>query len=572
MAYKGNSGRGKRPSSGRRSSGDDSAKRTWNQRTSHEDDAASVKTDRAPREGGETMERRPGKRNDERGTFKRERTASGDPSDKSAFVKSNENTGEGNLSEGVEKKGDRPYSDRGDRKPFPRKDNFYGDRKDRREGGERDSGRERKPYEGRGEGKPFRRREASDDRKPFRGDVEKGERSFSRSGANADRTERKPFSGRAERKPYPKKDSYGDKKNYRIDSEKRERSSYSESGERKSYPRDTVSRDKNKFSSEGTTGFDRSERKGSFSNPQEGDASDFKRPYVKKTDGKRNYDNTKRSNGYDRKPLRKRSDRPSGNDAEKEKFVFKYPDGTVRPEKLTRLNKYIANSGICSRREADELIKAGLVSVNGVIVTEMGIQVSRTDIVKYNNTAIRKERKVYVLLNKPKDYITTTDDPGERKTVMSLVENACKERIYPVGRLDRNTTGLLLVTNDGELTKKLTHPSSNIKKIYHVELDKNLATSDLKKIAAGIELEDGFIKVDEINYDGDGLDKSQVGIAIHSGKNRIVRRIFESLGYEVRKLDRVIFAGLTKKDLPRGKWRNLSEMEVNMLKMIAGTR
>jgi 23S rRNA pseudouridine2605 synthase len=177
-----------------------------------------------------------------------------------------------------------------------------------------------------------------------------------------------------------------------------------------------------------------------------------------------------------------------------------------------------------------------------------------------------------VLLNKPKDYITTTDDPEERKTVMRLVENACKERIYPVGRLDRNTTGLLLITNDGELTKKLTHPSSNVKKIYHVELDRNLAVGDMKKIAAGVELEDGMMHVDEINYDGDGKDKSQVGIAIHSGKNRVVRRIFETLGYEVKKLDRVIFAGLTKKDLPRGKWRNLSEMEVNMLKMIAGTR
>ncbi len=244
----------------------------------------------------------------------------------------------------------------------------------------------------------------------------------------------------------------------------------------------------------------------------------------------------------------------------------------MREEKLIRLNKYISNSGICSRREADELIKAGLVSVNGKIVTEMGIKVSRHDVIRYNNTPIRKERKVYVLLNKPKDYITTTDDPEERKTVMKLVENACKERIYPVGRLDRNTTGLLLITNDGELTKKLTHPSSHIKKIYHAELDKNLSLADMKQIAAGIQLEDGFIKVDEINYDGTGQDKNHIGLALHSGQNRIVRRIFESLGYEVRKLDRVIFAGLTKKDLPRGKWRYLSELEVNMLKMIAGSR
>ena len=240
-------------------------------------------------------------------------------------------------------------------------------------------------------------------------------------------------------------------------------------------------------------------------------------------------------------------------------------------ELLIRLNKYIANAGICSRREADNMITAGLISVNGNIITTLGTKISPSDVVKYNNETLRKERNVYVLLNKPKDYITTVEDPENRNTVMNLVFKACKERIYPVGRLDRNTTGVLLFTNDGELTKKLTHPSTNIKKVYHVELDRNVKLADLEKIKAGIELEDGIAQVDEIDYDHPS-DGSHIGIELHSGKNRIVRRIFESLGYEVQKLDRVFFAGLTKKDLPRGRWRFLTEMEVNMLKMLTGTK
>lgn len=236
----------------------------------------------------------------------------------------------------------------------------------------------------------------------------------------------------------------------------------------------------------------------------------------------------------------------------------------------TRLNKYIVNTGICSRREADDLIKAGAVMVNGVIITEMGFKISPTDEIRYGGQTLRRERPVYVLLNKPKDYITTTDDPMDRRTVMALVKDACRERIYPVGRLDRETTGLLLLTNDGEITKKLTHPSYGIKKIYHVELDKKIKLGDLQKIAEGIELEDGFIKVDEISTVGD--DKTQVGVEIHSGRNRIVRRIFEHMGYSVKKLDRVYFAGLTKKDLPRGRYRILTEMEVNMLRMLTGKK
>lgn len=236
---------------------------------------------------------------------------------------------------------------------------------------------------------------------------------------------------------------------------------------------------------------------------------------------------------------------------------------------LVRLNKYIANAGICSRREADDLISSGVVQVNGKTIVEMGYRVKPTDIIKYGGQTLKKERLVYLILNKPKDYITTADDPQKRRTVLELIQGACKERVYPVGRLDRATTGLLMFTNDGDLTKKLTHPKFGVRKIYHVELDKPLKRVDLDKIAEGLELEDGPIKVDEISYVANGIDKTQVGIEIHSGKNRIVRRIFEHMGYNVRKLDRVMFGSLTKKDLSRGRWRLLSDSEVGMLKMIS---
>jgi 23S rRNA pseudouridine2605 synthase len=242
---------------------------------------------------------------------------------------------------------------------------------------------------------------------------------------------------------------------------------------------------------------------------------------------------------------------------------FKKPSGD-----LVRLNKYIAAAGICSRREADDLISAGLIMVNGKTVTQLGSKVNPGDEVKYNGERIRTERKVYLVLNKPKDYVTTTDDPKERKTVMLLIKDACTERVYPIGRLDRNTTGVLLFTNDGDLAKKMTHPSSNKKKIYHVFLDKNFSAGDMKKLAEGLTLEDGFIQPDAISY-ASSENKREIGLEIHSGKNRIVRRMFESLGYRVDKLDRVYFGGLTKKNLPRGKWRFLSEKEVNMLKMNA---
>ena len=238
----------------------------------------------------------------------------------------------------------------------------------------------------------------------------------------------------------------------------------------------------------------------------------------------------------------------------------------VKDDGLIRLNRFIANAGICSRRKADELIAAGVVSVNGVPVTELGAKVDPArDQIRYNGESLRREKMVYVLLNKPKDYITTTEDPQERKTVMSLVEKASKERIYPVGRLDRNTTGLLLMTNDGDLADKLSHPKNNITKLYNVELNKSLSQGDLNKISFGLELEDGLIKPDQVSYVAGG-SKKEVGIQIHSGKNRIVRRIFESLGYEVVKLDRVVYSNLTKKDLPRGRWRYLEEKEIIQLK------
>ncbi len=248
------------------------------------------------------------------------------------------------------------------------------------------------------------------------------------------------------------------------------------------------------------------------------------------------------------------------------KKQIEYKEKHYDPDEPVRLNRYLANAGVCSRREADTYIQAGVVKVNGEVITELGTKVKRSDEVMFHDQTINMEKKVYVLLNKPKDYVTTSDDPQNRKTVMDLVKNACRERIYPVGRLDRNTTGVLLLTNDGDLATKLTHPQYLKKKIYHVYCDKSVTAGDLRQIADGIMLEDGEIHADAIDYASD-VDKKQVGIEIHSGRNRIVRRIFEHLGYKVVKLDRVYFAGLTKKNVKRGDWRFLTQDEVNMLKM-----
>ena len=272
----------------------------------------------------------------------------------------------------------------------------------------------------------------------------------------------------------------------------------------------------------------------------------------------------------DRKPFDRptRNTRPAGKKPQtsnlRPQTSAKHPEGAMR------LNKYIAHAGICSRREADELIAAGSVKVNGKVVTEMGYQVMPGDEVSYGGEKLRSERLRYFLLNKPKGFITTTDDPQERRTVMMLMDGCCAERIYPVGRLDRATTGLLLFTNDGELAKRLTHPSTQVEKVYQVELNKPVTKEDMKKLLEGIELEDGPMHVDDIQYAAVGktVDKRIVGVALHSGRNRIVRRLFEALGYEVHKLDRTVFAGLTKKDLPRGRWRELTDKEVGFLKMI----
>ena len=277
------------------------------------------------------------------------------------------------------------------------------------------------------------------------------------------------------------------------------------------------------------------------------------------------YNNNNRQGGYNNNRPGASFNRQGGQrfTPRPKQIVYDVPE--VDPNEEVRLNKFMANAGICSRREADELIQQGLVKVNGNVVTELGSKIKRDDVVEYNDKVVTLENKCYILLNKPKDCVTTSDDPDGRLTVMDIVKNACKERIYPVGRLDRNTTGVLLLTNDGDLASKLTHPKYVKKKIYQVWTDKDIAEDDMQQLADGIELEDGPIHADAISYVNDH-DKNQAGIEIHSGRNRIVRRMFESLGYRVTKLDRVYFAGLTKKNLPRGRWRYLTQEEVNFLK------
>lgn len=300
-------------------------------------------------------------------------------------------------------------------------------------------------------------------------------------------------------------------------------------------------------------------------------SSDSKgRAYIKGDATKAKSDRSSGNQSKDARPFRKRAESDTYRSRQTENHERK-----IKPVKQgashnidgkVRLNRYIANAGICSRRKADELIEAGVISVNNEVISELGFKVDPAkDVVKYNGAVLKREKKVYVLLNKPKDYITTTDDPQERRTVMQLVEKASRERIYPVGRLDRNTTGLLLMTNDGDLADKLSHPKNGITKIYQVELSKNLSQGDLNKIQFGLELEDGLIKPDSVSYVTGG-NKKEIGIQIHSGKNRIVRRIFEFLGYEVVKLDRVVYGNLTKKDLPRGRWRYLDEHELIQIK------
>lgn len=320
---------------------------------------------------------------------------------------------------------------------------------------------------------------------------------------------------------------------------------------------DGDSRPRNRYNGNSYQGTDKDNRRGGYRGAANDDT------YVK-VGGERNNYGGERRGGYGNRPVRKGSYDPNAKYSTKKRVTYR--EAKLDPNAPVRLNKYLANAGICSRREADNYITAGLITVNGEVVTELGVKVVPTDDVRFNSERVNPERKVYVLLNKPKDCVTTVDDPQERKTVLDCLRGIGKERIYPVGRLDRNTTGVLLLTNDGDMAAKLTHPKFMKKKIYHVTCDKNVAISDMELLASGIELEDGPVYADEVTYVNEA-DRSQIGIEIHSGKNRIVRRMLEHLGYRVNKLDRVLFAGLTKKNLKRGDWRYLTEKEVNMLRM-----
>lgn len=425
---------------------------------------------------------------------------------------------------------EKPYSDRPKRRDDSGESSFERrERPERRDNEDKRSSRPRgdKPY-----GDRLKRSNDSGESSFEKRDNEDRRSSKPRGDKPGDRPKRRDDSGESsfERRERPERRDNEDKRSSRPRGDK----PYGDRPKRRDDNSGKSWFDKRKSNNESIGDFeDRRERKsGDF------EKKEYKKPYGDRKDSERRYEK--------KKPYKSKSNDSEG----------------------TRLNKYIANAGICSRREADELIKAGAVSVNGKIITEMGYKISPTDIINYGGQTLRREKMVYVLLNKPKDYITTADDPEGRKTVLHLVRDACRERIYPVGRLDRATSGVLLFTNDGDLTKKLTHPKHGVKKIYHVGLDKPLAKSDFQKIEEGIELEDGFIKADEVSYVGEGNDKKEIGIVIHSGKNRIIRRIFEHLGYDVKKLDRVVFAGLTKKDLPRGRWRFLTEQEVSILKMM----
>ena len=406
---------------------------------------------------------------------------------------------------------DKPFD--GERKPFDRERKPFDRERKPFDRERKPFDRERKPFDG--ERKPFDR-----DRKPFERD-------------------RKPFD--RDRKPYGDRPSFD-----------RERKPFD--GERKPFDRDRkpFDRDRKPFDRDRKP-FDR-DRKPFGDRP----SSDRERP---------SFDRERPSFDRERRPY---GDRPSFN-RERPSFdgprrvVKKTPSAPKRDDGLVRLNKFIANSGICSRREADEYITAGLVSVNGTIISELGVRVSPNDDIRFNGERLKGEEKVYIVMNKPKDFVTTLSDPNAEQTVMDLIAGKCTQRVYPVGRLDKQTTGVLLLTNDGELADKLTHPSNNRKKIYHIVLDKNLSKPDFDAILKGIELEDGLIFADSLSYVDE--DNAQVGLEIHSGRNRIVRRIFEHLGYKVKRLDRVYFAGLTKKNLRRGQWRFLTDQEATMLKM-----
>ena len=413
----------------------------------------------------------------------------------------------------------RPYNS--DRKPFLNKDARNSD------GNARPYNSDRKPFLNKdarnpdGNARPY-----NSDRKPF----------VSRDNRNSDGNAR-PYN--SDRKPFGGRDDRGDDRRYSSDKPRFVRKS--ETGDRPAYKKP----------------YDNDEpREGKLNLRKAGEVANA--GFVETR-----FDN--KSNGV---TFRKRNkdDNYDPNAKYSRKKQIEYIKSNVDPNKPVRLNKFLANAGICSRREADEYIQAGVISVNGEIITELGTKILPTDKVMFHNQTVRSERKIYLLLNKPKDCVTTSEDTHAKLTVLDLVKNACSERIYPVGRLDRNTTGVMLLTNDGDLASKLTHPKYNKKKIYHVVLDHDLSKNDFNKILEGIELEDFTIKADALEFVKEDSMK-EVGIEIHTGQNRVVRRIFEKLGYKIVRLDRVYFAGLTKKNVPRGKYRFLTEREVTMLNM-----
>lgn len=448
------------------------------------------------------------KRAPEKGSYKSNYSGKGKKPFKKEFGDSNYND-----------KPKRSYSDSDEKKPFKKeydKDSKYSDKPKRSFG----NSEERKPYkkkfdsekESKYDYKPKRNSDGEEDKKPFKRDFK------------FDDKPRKSFSNNEDRKPF-KKDLSDDKKGFKF---KKTGSKFNEAA---------------KFEKDDKKPHRKSSR--SFNE----DSDKTKRVKFDEFEDGKTFSNVSKNDG--------------------DKKSFKKPNlvkKTASADGLTRLNKYLSNAGIASRRDADVLIQSGVVKVNGIVIDQLGYKIKEGDKVTYGDAPVKSERKVYLLLNKPKDYITTVDDPQERKTVMELIKGACKERLYPVGRLDRNTTGLLLFTNDGEITTKLTHPKFGVKKVYHVSLNKGLKTEDFKAITEGVELEDGLVKADDLAFVGEG--KKEIGIEIHSGRNRIVRRLFEHLGYDVIKLDRVVFAGLTKKDLPRGKHRFLTAKEIGFLQMI----
>jgi 23S rRNA pseudouridine2605 synthase len=519
--------------------GDSENKRSYNKRSSGDREEKSGRFGDKKKSFGE--------RGEKSGGYGDKRKSYGDREGKSSYGDRKKSYGdrEEKSSYGDRKKS---YGDREEKSSYGDRKKSYGDREEKSSYGDR-----KKSYGDR-EGKS-----SYGDRKKSYGDRE-GKSSYGdRKKSYGDREEKSSYGDRKKSfGDHDGKSSYGDRKKSFGDREGK--SSYSD--RKKSYG------DREEKGSYG-------DRKKTFGN-SEGESTERKKNFAPRGRAKTSYIDKefKDDDNFDFKEYK--NDKKRG-----QKSKTDYTRITKRPRKksgdskpqpndegMIRLNKFIANTGVCSRREADELISTGVISVNGKVVTELGTKIYPTDKVQYGEQTLAQEKLVYLLLNKPKDYITTVDDPEKRNTVMELVDNATKERIYPVGRLDRNTTGLLLFTNDGELTLKLTHPKNGIKKIYHVMVDQNFKAEDMKKMREGFELEDGYIKVDDIQFVGDSGNKKDIGVEIHSGKNRIVRRMFEALGYKVVKLDRVMFAGLTKKDLSRGKWRFLTPKEVNFLKML----